>query len=397
MKVLITGMGAVTPIGVSVASFWPALCRGEPAVGPLTRFESRDGTVPLGGEIRVFRLPDPVAAAGSGADRAVQFMIAAAWEAMRDARLPLAGSHPEIGVVLGTNFGSVGSADAWLVPPSARSGEMPSFDGLNFHDATDRVGDLGGLTGPRATLSLSCASGAAALACGADLIRAGRANAVLTGGYDALSRFAWIGLSVLRTMSRSAVRPFDKNRDGTLFSEGAGALLLESEESARARGAPVYAELAGYALNNNAFHMTAPAREGAGTAAVLRRALEDAGVAPEEVDHINAHGTGTQPNDVTETQAIKAVFGAHAARIPITSNKGVLGHLMGAAGSVEAIATILSLREGLIPPTRLELEPDPACDLDYVVREPRRAPLRVALSNSAGIGGCNAALILRKP
>jgi len=201
----------------------------------------------------------------------------------------------------------------------------------------------------------------------------------------------------LRTMSREAVRPFDKNRDGTIFSEGAGALVVEEYEHAKRRGAPIVAELAGYGLNNNAFHMTAPAKEGAGSAAVMRMALADAGLRPDEVDHINAHGTGTKPNDVTETQAIKAVFGDHAGRMPVTSIKGSIGHLMGAAGSVEAIASILSLRDGLIPPTMNFREADPECDLDYVFHAPRTAAIKTVLSNSAGIGGCNAAVILRKP
>jgi 3-oxoacyl-[acyl-carrier-protein] synthase II len=219
----------------------------------------------------------------------------------------------------------------------------------------------------------------------------------LTGGYDALSRFAWSGLSVLRTMTRDAVRPFDRNRDGTIFSEGAGALVVEEYGHAVGRGARIHAEVAGFGLNNNAFHMTAPAKEGAGSADVMRMALADAGMAPEEIDHINAHGTGTKPNDVTETQAIKAVFGGHASRMPVTSIKSTIGHMMGAAGSVEAIASILTMRDGVIPPTTNYVEPDPECDLDYVVNVKRTAGVRAVLSNSAGIGGCNAAVIFRKP
>jgi 3-oxoacyl-(acyl-carrier-protein) synthase len=219
---------------------------------------------------------------------------------------------------------------------------------------------------------------------------------VLTGGYDALSRFAWSGLSALRTMSRDAVRPFDLKRDGTIFSEGAAALLLEDAEAARRRGARVYAEVAGYGANNNAFHMTAPAREGAGSAAVMRMALADAGMTPEAIDHVNAHGTGTKPNDVTETQAIKAVFGAHAREMPITSIKSSIGHMLGAAGSIEAVASILSLRDGVIPPTTNVRDADPECDLPCVTNVKRSLPLRSVLSNSAGIGGCNAAVIFRR-
>jgi 3-oxoacyl-(acyl-carrier-protein) synthase len=245
-------------------------------------------------------------------------------------------------------------------------------------------------------LSLSCASGTAAIGYGLDLIRFGHAQAVLAGGYDALSRFAWSGLSALRTMAKDAVRPFDRNRSGTIFSEGAAALLIEEADAARRRGARIYAEVMGYGANNNAFHMTAPAREGAGSAAVMRMALADAGLPPEAIDHLNAHGTGTKPNDVTETQAIKAVFGAHAARMPITSIKSSVGHMMGAAGSIEALASVLSIRDGVIPPTTHFRDPDPECDLPCATNSKLAMPVRTVLSNSAGIGGCNAAVIFRR-
>jgi len=197
-------------------------------------------------------------------------------------------------------------------------------------------------------------------------------------------------------MTKDAVRPFDRHRDGTIFSEGAGALVVEELSHARRRKAPIHAIVRGYACNNNAFHLTAPAKEGAGSAAVMRLALEDADLPPEAVDHINAHGTGTKPNDVTETQAIKTVFGPHAYRIPVTSIKSMTGHMMGAAGSVEAIASVLTLRDGIIPPTINFRERDPDCDLDYVVNTARRCPVTTVLSNSAGIGGCNAAVILSR-
>ncbi len=393
MRIVITGMGAITPIGLTVDTFWSALCRGDTGIRELTRFDTKDWMFTRGGEIREFRLPSDLARVPPETDLATQFMMAAAWEAMRGAALDGGSDQPDIGVVLSTNFGGVSAAEEALGPVRA-SGR--SLADLAFQTGADRVADLWHLSGPRMALSLSCASGGAALAVAADLIRAGRAKAVLTGGYDAISRFAWSGLSVLRTMSKEAVRPFDKNRDGTIFSDGAGALIVEEYEHARERGAHMYAELVGYGLNNNAFHMTAPAKEGAGSAAVMKMALADAGLSPDAVDHVNAHGTGTKPNDVTETQAIKAVFGAHAARMPVTSIKGGLGHTMGAAGSLEAIASILSMRDGVIPPTLNYREPDPDCDLDYVVNHSRAMPLGTVLSNSAGIGGCNSAVILRK-
>jgi 3-oxoacyl-(acyl-carrier-protein) synthase len=387
-------MGAVTPIGLSVDAFWPALCRGDTGIRDITRFDTKDWMFTRAGEISDFHLAPELAAAYPGVDLATQFMLTAAREAIRDAALDGKGDQPDVGVVLSTNFGGVSAAEDMLAPARSSGRGLPE---LSFQTGVDRVAGFWHLTGPGMALSLSCASGGTALAVGADLIRAGRAKAVLTGGYDAISRFAWSGLSVLRTMSKDAVRPFDKNRDGTIFSDGAGALIVEEYEHARRRGARIHAELVGYGLNNNAFHMTAPAKEGAGSAAVMRMALADAGLGQEAVDHINAHGTGTKPNDVTETQAIKAVFGAHAARMPVTSIKGVIGHMMGAAGSVEAIASILSMRDGVIPPTTNYRDPDPECDLDYVVNRSRTMALGTVLSNSAGIGGCNAAVILRKP
>ena len=212
-------------------------------------------------------------------------------------------------------------------------------------------------------------------------------------GYDAISRFAWSGLCALRTMARDCVRPFDLNRSGTIFTEGAAALVLESEASSTARGATPLAELAGWGTNNNGFHITAPAPRGAGSAQAMRQALARAGLQPDAIDHINAHGTGTKPNDSTESQAIADVFGAHAPHIPVTSIKSSLGHMLGAAGAIEAITAVLSLREGIIPPTTHFVTPDPECAVDLVANQPREVKIRHVLSNSAGIGGANAVVI----
>jgi len=394
MRIVVTGMGVVSPVGSTVADFWKSVCEGRCGIRDITRFSTKDFTFTRGGEITDFAPPAGLGAIPAGTDLATQFMMAAALQAVDEAGL---SDMEETGVVLSTNFGGVAEAEPFLADAlNHKPDPGGQFAELSFQNGVDRVADVWHFMGPRAGLSLSCSSGGAAIAYGADLIRAGRTQAVLTGGYDALSRFAWSGLSVLRTMSKDAVRPFDKRRDGTLFSEGAGALVLEELEQAEARGATIYAEVVGYGLNNNAFHMTAPAKEGAGSAAVMRMALKDGGLQPEDIDHINAHGTGTKPNDVTETQAIKAVFGEYTRRIPITSIKSSLGHMMGAAGSVEAIASILSIRDGILPPTTNFAEPDPDCDLDYVTNTKRDMKIRTVLSNSAGIGGCNAAAIFRK-
>jgi 3-oxoacyl-(acyl-carrier-protein) synthase len=387
-------MGVLSPAGSTVADFWKAIGEGTGGMRNISRFSTQDFPFTRAGEITNFVFPSSLGHPPKDTDLATQFMMAAAQEAVEDARL---AELEETGIVLSTNFGGVYAAEEFVSYALGNRQEPAGvFPELSFQNGADKVADAWHFRGPRTVLSLSCSSGGAAIGYGADLIRAGRTKTVLTGGYDALSRFAWSGLSVLRTMSKEAVRPFDKNRDGTIFSEGAGALVLEELEQARERGAPIYAEVVGYGLNNNAFHMTAPAKEGAGSAAVMRMALQDGGLKPEDIDHINAHGTGTKPNDVTETQAIKTVFGDHARRMPITSIKSTLGHMMGAAGSVEAIASILSIRDGVVPPTTNFKTPDPECDLDYVTNTKRPARLRTVLSNSAGIGGCNAAVIFRK-
>lgn len=394
-RIVVTGMGVISPLGNKVLDFWAAVCRGESGIRDITRFNTSEFPTSRGGEVRNFT---PPAGLKTPTDLANQFMLAAADEAIRAAGLD--GSKdfcPDTGVAVATNFGGYGSAGDFFAfmqgRPDARA---TGFDELSFLSCAGLIARHWQFQGPATALSLSCSSGSSAIAYSADLIRAGRAKIMLAGGYDALSTFAWSGLNALRTMTKDVVRPFDLNRAGTIFSEGAGALVIEELEHARARNAPVLAELTGYGMNNNAFHMTAPSKEGAGTAAVMRMALRDAGLGPDGIDHINAHGTGTKPNDVTETQAIKAVFGEHAAGIPVTSIKSSVGHMMGAAGSVEAIASILSLAHGIIPPTVNFQTADPECDLDYVFNIQREVKLNTVLSNSAGFGGCNTALIFRK-
>ncbi|MGQ9661277.1 MAG: beta-ketoacyl-[acyl-carrier-protein] synthase family protein [Kiritimatiellia bacterium] len=398
MRIVITGMGVVSPVGSGVEAFWNAICAGTYGIGPISRFDTTGFPYTQGGEVRDFHLPEELERPHCEADLGTQFMLKAVAEALRDTRLdPIGTDLGDIGVVVSTNFGGILSGEELLAAAVRHTNcGRWNFGEFAFQTCADRIAEQWRLTGPRVCLSLSCASGTAALAYGAELIRAGRAKAVVTGGYDTLSRFAWSGLCALRTMTKDAIRPFDRFRDGTIFSEGAGVLIVEELAHAHRRNANIHATLAGYACNNNAFHMTAPAKGGAGSAAVMRQALADARLAPEAIDHINAHGTGTKSNDVTETQAIRTVFGPHAYRIPVTSIKSMTGHMMGAAGSVEAIASILTLRDGMIPPTINHRERDPECDLDYVFNTARRVPVRTVLSNSAGIGGCNAAVILSR-
>jgi 3-oxoacyl-(acyl-carrier-protein) synthase len=406
--IFVTGLGAVTPLGFSVAGTWSALLAGRDAVGPFDLFDLGGLACNRAGQIRGYSPPPAILEAGAH-DRALGFAAGACLEAlgksgMRNAECGVRSAEcgtwsAECGIVTATNFGSLDRGECALVPAA---GEPPSS--LPPDTCRDRMAGAGAdllaralcLGGPRATVTLSCAAGAAGLALAAGILRRGRAERMLVVGYDALSRFAWSGLCALRTMARDWVRPFDRNRSGTIFSEGAAALLLETGSACRRRGAAPLAELAGWGANNNGYHMTAPAPRGAGSAQVMRQALARAGLPPEAIDHFNAHGTGTRPNDLTESQALADVFGAHAAAIPVTSVKGSLGHMLGAAGTVEAVASVLTLRDGVIPPTTHFETPDPECPVDLVANAPREVQARCVLSNSAGIGGCNAAVIFRR-
>jgi len=395
-RILVTGMGAVTPVGLSVSETWTALLSGRDGITPLDIFDPGDISCVRAGQIRGFSNSKNLLAAGAR-DRATGFAGAACLEALRQAGVAQgdAASCPGIGLVTATNFGAMDHGEAtWF--PSDASADASTCGDLTAGAAAEKLAAALKLQGPRTTITLSCAAGAAGLAYAAGLIRHRRADRILVVGYDALSRFAWSGLCALRTMARDCVRPFDVNRSGTIFSEGAAAILLESESACQTRGGTPLAELAGWGTNNNGYHLTAPAPRGAGSSHAMRQALTCAGLTPDQVDHINAHGTGTKPNDSTEAQAIADVFGARAPSIPVTAIKSSLGHMLGAAGAIEAIASILSLRAGLIPPTMHVETLDPECPVDLVVNKPREIELRCVLSNSAGIGGCNAAVIFTR-
>lgn len=388
-RVAVTGIGAVTPFGEGIDALWQACIQGKSGLGQISCFDTEGFALTRGGQIPDLHVPE-------GIDRASFIMQTAASEAFADAGLAKGDDMTHAGaVVLATNFGGACSGEQLFT--DIGSGDInPTAAEYQMSTCADRVGAQLGMCGPRVMLSLSCASGAAAICHGTELIRMGHADIVLVGGYDALSRFAWAGLSALRAMTKDEIRPFDKNRAGTIFSEGAGALILEDMSHAKERQAEIHAEVLGGWMNNNAFHLTAPAKLGAGSAMVMTRALAEAGVAPESIDHIDAHGTGTKYNDVTETQAIKTVFGEHASSLTVTSIKATTGHLMGAAGAIESISAIKTMKHGIIPPTINFETPDPECDLDYVTNTAREADVKTVVSNSAGIGGCNSAVVLRR-
>ncbi len=410
-RAVITGWGAVTPLGLNVPEFWRRLLAGERGLHKITRFDAAGLRNDLAGEVSDWRFDPAEYGLPHEPDLATQFLLAAtreAWGASPPCPTPLppspegVGNHDpsappsRLGAVLSSNFGG---AEAW--EEYAYSLREPPVDPemlreFRFDTAAEYLGRLIPLSGPVLCLSVACASGASAIGIAADIIKAGDAEVMLAGGHDCLAPSHLAGLSVLHTTTAEDIRPFSKNRSGTLFSEGAGMVLVEELEHARARGAEPRAEVLGSWQNNNAFHITAPDEGGAGMQRVLRRALEEAGIAPEQVDYINAHGTGTEHHDPAETEAIKAVLGSHAYETPVSSIKGAIGHMMGAAGAVEIIATALALRDGVLPPTVNLDECDPACDLDYVPNVAREKAIRYAVSISAGIGGSNAVVVLGK-
>ena len=395
-NVVVTGLGAVSPIGIGADAFWESLCAGRSGIAPITRFDASPFRNNLAGEVADFD------ASGLGGDlddisRCHQYAFASLLEAISDAGLPDTGLRAA-GICAGTNFGSLEWGRLHLAQPFIDEPVVPRcWEQMRLGSGIEFFAGRLGLGGPRTLVSLSCASGVAAIGHAADAIRWGRADVMLAVGYDELSLFCYSGLSALRAITPDIIRPFDINRRGTLFAEGAGAFVLESEAGARARGADIYARVTGHAMNNDAFHMTAPDKTGKGIVAVMRAALDDAQINPEQIEHVNAHGTGTQFNDKIETASIKTVFGEHAARMPVVSMKSMMGHTMGAAGTLESIGAILTMRNGTIPPTINLEEPDPECDLDYVPGQARQQQVKTVLCNSYGFGGTNAAVVFERP
>jgi 3-oxoacyl-(acyl-carrier-protein) synthase len=393
-SIVVTGLGCVTPLGNDVATFWQNLIAGKSGIAPLTKLDTTGLRNVSGGEVKGF---DWSLYGDEGdCDEASQFAFAAAREAIQNAQLS-AAELQQCGLVFSTNFGGAAS---WEATVELLREEMPVdeelFEQFTLEHAANYTAQKLNISGPRVTLTNACSSGGNAIGLAVDWLRLGRAPRVLCGGHDGLGLSSLAGLSILRTITPDLCRPFDKNRNGTIFGEGAAMLVLETRRAAEKRGAKIYAEVLGWAVNNNAHHLTAPDKEGAGLQAVMNAALEDASTPASAIDYINAHGTGTQYNDLAETQAIKKVLGARADRVGVSSIKAATLHTMGAAGALEAIATILALQNQILPPTINYETPDPACDLDYVPNTAREAKLQIALSNSSGIGGNNACVVLKK-
>jgi 3-oxoacyl-[acyl-carrier-protein] synthase II len=409
VRVVITGLGAITPLGHTVPELWEGLTAGRSGISRITQFDPSRLPCQIAGEVKNF---DPAAyiniKEARRMSRCSQFVMATAKEAIADAGLESGLPDPErSGVLLGTAVGGLERLDEGIRALREQGYEKvspfipsASIANMSAHHLSHKYRALG----PLSTMVTACAAGTQAIGEAAEVIRRGTSDLMLTGGVEAtVLDFMIGGFCAMRALPTNfndrpekASRPFNKDREGFIFSEGCAILVLENLELAKRRGAKIYAEVLGVSSSSDAYHVAAPDPEGAGAVRAIQWALRDAGLAPHDVEYINAHGTSTPANDATETLAIKKVFGAHASRIPISSTKSMIGHPMGAAGAIEAIACVMTLLTGTIHPTINYENPDPELDLDYVPNVKRAAQVRITLSNSFGLGGQNACLVLRQ-
>ncbi|MBI3757740.1 MAG: beta-ketoacyl-ACP synthase II [Deltaproteobacteria bacterium] len=407
-RVVITGVGLVTPLGTGVDKNWQAVMEARSGTGPVTRFEASDFPTRVAGEVKDFHPEDFIEKKEiKKMDLFIQYAVAAAHMAMEESRLSITADNEDmVGVIVGVGIAGLSSIEEYhnLFLESRLKKVSPFFiPKLIANLAPGQISIRYGAKGVNYTTTSACSSGAHAIGEAFRLIRLGEQDAMIAGGAEAaLTPLGLAGFIAMKAVSsrndkpEKASRPFDRNRDGFVMAEGAGILVLEELEQAKKRGAKIYAEVVGYGANADAYHMTAPSPNGEGAMRCMQLALRSGQINPFEVDYINAHGTSTPYNDATETQAIKRVFGEHAARLAVSSTKSMTGHLLGAAGGVEGVFSALALHHQCMPPTINYEEPDPECDLDYVPNAPRRAPIRVALSNSFGFGGTNACLAFRR-
>ena len=410
VRVVITGFGAISPLGLDTRSTWEGMLAGRSGCGPITHFEAtEDFATRIAGEVKGF---DPTGflevKEARRYDRFSQFGLGAADEAMRHAGLDGPGDVPpeRFGVVFGSGIGGIGTFEEQckILLSKGPKRVSPFFIPMFIPDiAAGLISIRYGAQGPNYATVSACSSSAHAVGDAMRFIERGDADMMITGGTEAvITPLTIAGFSSMKAMSTRnddpthASRPFDADRDGFVIGEGAAALILESLEHAQSRGAKIYGEIIGYGLSGDAYHITSPAPEGAGAQHAMRLALRDAALRPEDVDYINAHGTSTQQNDTNETAAIKKVFGDHAYRMIVGSTKSMTGHLLGAAGALEAVVCALACCEGRIPPTINFETPDPTCDLDYAHNRMVERPVRVALSNSFGFGGHNVCLAIRR-
>ncbi len=407
-RVVVTGLGAVTPLGLTVPEFWNAMLAGSSGAAPITYFDTSAYETHFACELKGFKVADYLdRKAAQRMDPFAQYAVIAVDQAMADSRLPLKDMDPDrAGVIIGSGIGGMVSYHAQFNNYNQGGPRRisPFFIPMLIPDiASGHVSIKYGLKGPNYATVSACATASHAIGAAFRGIQYGDADVMVCGGSEApITPMGLGGFNAMKALStrndapEKASRPFDAQRDGFVMAEGGGILILEELEFARARGARIHAELVGIGFTADAHHLTAPPEGGEGAVRSMRRSLKDAGIAPEEVDYINVHGTSTPLGDISETAAIKTVFGAHARKLKISSTKSMTGHLLGAAGAVEAIAAILACRENRIPPTINYEYPDPQCDLDYTPNKAVQQPVRYALSNTFGFGGHNATLLFRK-
>ncbi|WP_054949919.1 beta-ketoacyl-ACP synthase II [Numidum massiliense] len=407
-RVVITGMGVVSPLGNDTKTFWESLLAGKSGIGPVTHFDASEYSTRIAAEVKQF---DPLTYMekkdARRMDRFTQFAVAAAQMALQDGAFDIKEHDPDrIGVYIGSGIGGLDTLEEQhkkLLEKGPRRVSPFFIPMLIANMASGQVSIATGAKGPNSAVVTACATGTHAIGDAFRIIQRGEADAMIAGGAEAtVAPLAFAGFCSMKAMSTrndeptKASRPFDKNRDGFVMGEGAGVLLLEELSHAESRGAHIYAEVIGYGMSGDAYHMTSPAPEGEGAKRAIVRAIKDSGLTPEAFGYVNAHGTSTDYNDPLETLAIKNAFGEHAYRMAISSTKSMTGHLLGAAGGIEAIATALALEQQIVPPTVNLDEPDPECDLDYVPKVARKLTFDAAISNSLGFGGHNATLALKK-
>jgi 3-oxoacyl-[acyl-carrier-protein] synthase II len=406
--VAVTGVGLVSPLGVGNAANWEAMLAGKSGVGPITRFDPSPVASRIAGEVKNF---DPSLFVEKKEikkmDTFIHYAMGAAHFAMEDSGLPVTDANRErVAVVIGSGIGGlplIEETQKQYLQKGVRAISPFFITGLIANEAAGNVSIKYGLKGPNLTTVTACTTGAHAVGEAYRMIQYGDADAAIAGGTESvITPLAVGGFAVMRALStrnddpQRASRPWDKDRDGFVIGEGAGLVILEEMEAAKARGARIYAELVGYGLSGDAYHIAAPSEDGDGPARVMRAALEDAGIAPEKISYINAHGTSTPTGDKVETLAIKQVFGAHAKRVAVSSTKSMTGHLLGAAGGLETAILALSIHDGVMPPTINYETPDPDCDLDYVPNTARAVRYDYGMSNSFGFGGTNGCLVMKR-
>jgi 3-oxoacyl-[acyl-carrier-protein] synthase II len=406
-RVVVTGLGLITPLGTGVDKNWEALMAARSGIGPITRFDTADFSTKIAGEVRDFDPLDWIEKKDvRKMDLFIQYAMGAAEQAMQQSGLKITEDNADdVGVLVGVGIGGLCTIEEnHMIFLESRLKRITPFfiPKLISNLAPGQISIRYGARGANFSTTSACASGSHAIGEAYRMIRAGYLNAAITGGAEAAITSLGVGgfvamraLSTRNDNPAGASRPFDRERDGFVMAEGAASLILEEREGAIARGAKILAEVVGYATNADAYHITSPSPEGLGAAKCMQRCLEDGDLDLNEVDYINAHGTSTPQGDIAETQAIKRVFGEHAARIAVSSTKSMTGHTLGAAGAIESAYTVLAILNSMIPPTINHEYPDPECDLDYVPNRPRPAKIRLALKNSFGFGGTNTTVAFR--